>query len=347
MKKYLWFWLLALVLLLRVLLSAQQVEVAYSRTLFPLIRLLQGWLSALSPVALIYILLLVLVGALIGRIKRKGRKGLLWAILSTLFLLAFSFLVLWGLHYQREPFEKTIGLDTHPLDEQALEAEYLWATQQILESRNLLGIPMDEAISEFYSFRDLEKHLFPRVRSVVEGWGYPTLGKVRARKLYPKGILLRFSSSGVYLPWTGEGHIDAGLHPLNWPFVMSHELSHGYGMANEGVCNFLAYQVCSSDPDPYIRYAGMLYYWRYTAYEMQRFCPHELDESMQALPEGIRKDLADIRRYSMRYPDFIPQWRDVVYDSFLKSQGLHEGILSYEKVLVLAHAYRKELAISN
>jgi hypothetical protein len=152
--------------------------------------------------------------------------------------------------------------------------------------------------------------------------------------------LLRFSSSGVYLPWTGEGHVDAGLHPLNWPFVLAHEMSHGYGMADEGVCNFLAYQVCIGHSDPYVRYAGALYYWRYVAYEMMRFCPAETQAAVEALPAGIRGDLAGIREYSNRYPDIIPQWRDVVYDSFLKSQGLSQGVLSYNEVLVLAHAWR-------
>ena len=141
--------------------------------------------------------------------------------------------------------------------------------------------------------------------------------------------------------WTGEGHIDAGLYPLNWPFVMAHEMSHGYGIANEGVCNFLAFQVCSTDPDPYIRYSGTLYYWRYAAFEMMRFCPSELEARIDALPEGIRLDLKAIRDNYDRYPDLIPQWKDLVYDSFLKSQGLKAGVLSYDEVLVLTHAWRK------
>lgn len=340
LKKMLWPILFLLMLALRALLTARQVEWGYSRVFYPPVRWVQGLLSSLSPVALIYVFLLGILLYLYGRWRKKGWKGLVWALFSTAFFVAFSFLALWGLNYQRVPFQKEVGLAAHPLPEDALEDEFNWALSQLLESRLQMGLPMDQPIQDFSSFSRLDRYLLPRLKSVMRSWGYPVAGRVRARLLYPKGILLRFSSSGVYLPWTGEGHVDAGLYPLNWPFVMTHELAHGYGIANEGVCNFLAYQVCSSDPDPYIRYAGLLYYWRYTVFEVRRFCPMEVDAAILGLPEGIQLDLQAIRENSLKYPDFIPQWRDVVYNSFLKSQGLKEGIMSYETVLMLAHAYR-------
>ena len=340
MKRFIWLFLFMVMLALRVILTAPQVEWWYSRFFFPPVRWAQGVLSSLSPIALVYVLILGLALVWYRRFRKKRWKGLFQALFSSVFLLAFLFLALWGLNYQRVPFQKTVGLAVHPLPEEALEDEFDWAIRQVLESRKQLDIPMEQPLSDFTSFGDLEKYILPRVRAALMGWGYPVAGRVRARLLYPKGILLRFSSSGVYLPWTGEGHVDAGLYPLNWPFVMAHELAHGYGIADEGVCNFLAYQVCSTDPDPYIRYTGMLYYWRYTVFEMRRFCPAEVDEAILALPEGIQLDLQAIRENSLKYPDIIPQWREVVYDSFLKSQGLKEGIMSYETVLMLAHAYR-------
>lgn len=339
---FFWPFLLALALLARVLLSGAAVEEVYGGGLYRIIRLAQGFISGLSPLPLVYLLLSGIV--MYGAWKwRRGKSGIrFWALLSVFSFWAFTFLFLWGFNYQRIPFSQKAGLDAQPLDAIAIEEEFDWAVARMLESRQALGVPMDEPASQFHEFERLEDHLFPRVRQAVWSWGYPAEGRVRARLLYPKGILLRFSASGVYLPWTGEGHLDAGLHPLNWPFVMAHEMSHGYGIADEGVCNFLAYQVCAYDPDPYIRYTGTLYYWRYAAYEMRRFCPVELEEAIQALPEGIRADLAAIREYADRYPDLIPQWRDLVYDSFLKSQGLKDGVLSYDQVLVLAHAFRTQ-----
>ncbi|MFZ2899530.1 MAG: DUF3810 family protein [Saprospiraceae bacterium] len=345
MNKRRWFFwpsLLLLALAGRALAPDYWVEEAYGSALFPVIRAMSGFISSLSPLPLVYLLLagLVVYGFWVWRAGKAGFRPL--QVLSVLSFWAFTFLLLWGFNYQRIPFAKKAGLDAKPLDAIAIEEEFDWAIARILESRQALGNSISEPVSQFYGFESLEDYLFPRVQHALGSWGYPADGRVRARRLYPKGILLRFSSSGVYLPWTGEGHLDAGLHPLNWPFVMAHEMSHGYGIADEGVCNFLAYQVCAYDPDPYIRYTGTLYYWRYAAYEMRRFCPIELEEAIQALPEGIRADLSAIRDYADRYPDLIPQWRDLVYDSFLKSQGLRDGVLSYDQVLVLAHAFRTQ-----
>jgi hypothetical protein len=328
-----WLWLFLLALLARALADAATVEAVYSRALFPTLRLLQGWISVLSPVPLIYLLL---AGLLLILLRRRRK-----AILPAIFFLLFTFLLLWGFNYQRLPFAEQAGLKVAPLDEEALQDEFAFAMLRLLEARDSLHLAPEEAVSGFYSFGKLEKILFPAVQGALRGWGYPSEGRVRARMLYPKGILMRFGSSGVYLPWTGEGHVDAGQHPLNWPFVMAHEMSHGYGIADEGVCNFLAYQVCSSHPDSYVRYAGALYYWRYASSALRRACPAEWETAVEALPKGVKLDLKAIRENSDRYPDFIPQWRDVVYDSFLKSQGLREGVLSYDNILALARAWRQ------
>lgn len=345
MNKRRWFFwpvLLLLALASRALAPVSLVEETYGGALYPLIRAVSGFISSLSPLPLVYLLLagLLVYGFWLWRARKAGFR--LWQVLSVLSFWAFTFLLLWGFNYQRIPFSEKAGLDAQPLDPIGIEEEFNWAISRILESREALGVPVNEHVSQFYGFERLEEYLYPRIQQAVGSWGYPAEGRVRARLLYPKGILLRFSSSGVYLPWTGEGHLDAGLHPLNWPFVMAHEMSHGYGIADEGVCNFMAYQVCAYAPDPYVRYAGSLYYWRYAAYEMRRFCPLELEEAIQALPEGVRADLSAIREYADRYPDLIPQWRDLVYDSFLKSQGLRDGVLSYDQVLVLAHAFRTQ-----
>ena len=74
----------------------------------------------------------------------------------------------------------------------------------------------------------------------------------------PNGILLRFNSSGVYFPFTGEGHVDNGLHPVSKPFTIAHELGHGYGFGSEDVCNFLGFLACVRSDNPAIRYAGYL-----------------------------------------------------------------------------------------
>ncbi|RQH28738.1 DUF3810 family protein, partial [Okeania hirsuta] len=78
---------------------------------------------------------------------------------------------------------------------------------------------------------------------------FPASSNARAYKIYPKGIFMRFSSSGLYFPFTGQGQVDAGLHPLQWPYVMTHEMGHAYGFGDEGLA-LLGYVACASAEVP-------------------------------------------------------------------------------------------------
>ena len=96
----------------------------------------------------------------------------------------------------------------------------------------------------------------------------PHSGRVRVRQPWPNGFLLRWSTAGIYIPQTGEGHIDRGLLAVQKPFTIAHEMAHGYGVADEGACNFIAWLACSQSRDPWVRFGGALTYWRYAAAEM-------------------------------------------------------------------------------
>ena len=85
---------------------------------------------------------------------------------------------------------------------------------------------------------DLEDKIRSLLIGNLEKFGYPAPAKVRGRRLFPKGLLLRISTAGVYIPFTGEGHIDAGLHHLQLPFVMAHEMSHATASGEKGTVIF-------------------------------------------------------------------------------------------------------------
>ena len=57
-------------------------------------------------------------------------------------------------------------------------------------------------------------------------------------------------------------------------------------------------------------------------------------------PEGIKNDLPAIREEMNKYPDILPAVRDAAYNSYLKAQGIDDGIKNYDRVTMLAHAWR-------
>lgn len=337
---------------LRMSLSAypEVVERYYSRGLFPAIRWAIDYLLGWLPLPLIYPFLLLLLFLMIRQGRRWWKRPYekLWArgLDALLGIGAFAggavffFLFLWGFNYARAPLEKQLGLELSPLSLSELKEELYYETEQVKRLRSLIPDADTEPISKAMLPASLESVLRGELEQLLERLGFSTIGRVRGMYVYPKGIFLRFGSSGLYFPWTGEGHVDAGLHPLQKPFVLAHELSHGYGFGDEGTCNFLAYLAAIQSENPVIAYAGRLNHWRTLAANYRYYEPEKYREFRESLPLGIQADLDAINEVLLRYPDFFPQLRYAAYEAYLKAQGIEEGMLNYDRVIMLARAWR-------
>ena len=320
-------------------------EHGYSRGLYPVLRQGLHLIFGHLPFAGIYVLGFVLILLAIrsvrkwykkqGSRKQKAGAALLGIGNFSGFVL-FAFYLLWGYNYSRLPLEQQLGLDLKPLS----KAQIL----QILEERTTelarlrAELPRGSVTAEALG-SGLEQELRRGLEKTLSGHGFPTHAQVRARWIRPAGLFLRFSTAGLYLPFTGEGHVDPGLAPVQWPAVMAHELAHGYGFGDEGVCSFWALLACRASANPYLRYAGALSYWRSLASAYRDYDPKGFLRLRDKLPEAVLGDLQDIRMAIQRFPDLVPRLQYRVYDAYLKSQGIGEGMLNYDRVLVLMAAY--------
>lgn len=256
--------------------------------------------------------------------------------------LVFFFFLLWGLNYNRLPVEDHLGLQLQPLDFREIQTELELETKALIALRPLIAESSPTTPLERGHFpTDLEIHLRENLAKTLANYQYPHQSQVRGRLLHPKGVFLRFSSAGLYFPFVGEGQIDAGLYPIQWPYVMSHEMAHGFGFADEGSCNFWAYLSCTSSPHPAVAYAGHLSYWRSLAIQYQRYEPEQYLAFRQKLPAGIQADLDRINKEMEKYPDFAPRLQPGMYHAYLKAQGIPEGLLNYKRVIMLVHAWRR------
>lgn len=328
------------------------VEQWYSRGVFLLIRWLFDTLLTWQPLPVLYFLVLALL-SLAWRSWRRAHfafrgasAGPIWGqrwrtLANACGALVFFFFLLWGWHYQRVPLEDQLALQLRPVTFRVLKQNFRNQTERIVQLRKSLPQVDTGALEERHFPPSLESDL----RDQLEGWlrqnNFPTVGRVRARLLFPRGVFLRFSTAGLYLPFTGEGHVDAGLHPLQWPYVMTHEMAHGYGFADEGTCNFLAYVAGRDSPNPVVQYAIELSFWRTLAAQYRGYDPQGFRRLREALPRAIQADLEAINNSMVQYPDLIPHLQYRVYDAYLKSQGISEGMLNYDRVVVLVQAWRR------
>ncbi len=355
-RKNIWILLGLLTLLLGWLMPPAFVEQWYSRGLFVGVRWLFIAVDSWWPFAAVYLLAAALIGWLVWRFcfAKKGAlplsKRLLHighSLLAFAAAIVFLFQWLWGFNYGRIPLEQHLGFEPKPLTINELRDELLAATADATSLRKQLKEDTDTIVAEQQLSPNAETVMRNSLIRQLQEMGYPTPGKVRGRTIFPKGTLLRFSTAGVYLPFTGEGHVDAGLHHLQRPFVLAHEMGHAYGFGDEGTCNFLAFLACSRSDDPYLKYIGHLYYWRYVASEYLSMAPNDYEQFKESLPKGLRADVRAINREMDKYPDILPELRDATYNAYLQSQGIAEGMKNYDRVVMMVAAWRKKNAGDN
>lgn len=350
-KKYRWFILAIALIIVRIILGffPQVVEVVYSRGIFLGIRWLIDHTTARLPFPMLYVMVFVLFFLLIKKIN-EWRKLYQKKILKTetillsmgnfLSITIILFLVLWGFNYARQPLENQLNLDTQKLDLEQIIKETTWATNEINHARNRIPNADTNALTTDFLPPNLEDTMRQLLVKVLKQYDYPTTGKMRGRLIFPKGLLMRLGASGIYLPWIGEGQVDGALTAPQLPFVIAHELAHGYGFGDEGSCNFWGYVACMASENPMIRYSGKLAYWRYIAAEYKYFKP-EAYEIFRAenLSRGVFNDLEEMYANGDKYPSIIP-FQDQAYDTYLKFQGVEEGIESYSRMVLLVRAWK-------
>jgi len=315
-QKISWIALGIITLIIRYTANPEWIEQVYSRGLYPWIRKIMGAGLGWFPIPLIYVFFGLLIGWAILSIKRtnwrdiRTWKGLGKSLLNIGAFIGgglFFFFFLWGFHYGRVPFIQQQGLQLKPIPVETLYQKLEQATKQVIELRSNFG-DQTQPIDASQQPNNLESLARQGVQQTLQKLGYPSGGLVRGRRLVPKGIFLRFSSAGLYWPFVGEGNIDDGLHPIQQPFTLTHELAHGYGITNEGVCNFIAYLACQDSKHPFLQYSGMVAYWRYLAIAYRGLQPEKYEQFREQLPTGFLADMEAINETLAKYPDIMPRF---------------------------------------
>lgn len=328
------------------------VEAWYSRGVFQGVRWLADHTMGRLPIAGFYIFWAVVAGWWILQIKRRPRllhrrsRMAFWLLNLVRFacLILVLFYWLWGFNYHRVPVAEQLGLQRMPLDTAILWKELRDETVFADALRKRITGSDTTALSD-HAHWPLQAE--DTIRAAVENWlqnnHYPVSGRVRGRFLRPPGILRVMGTAGIYWPFVGEGNVDSGMHPLEQLPDMAHEMAHGYGFGDEGICNFIAYAACRQHTHPYVAYAACLSYWRIVASNCLQSDPERYNSTFRpCMPTGMRRDLNSIYKQNARFREWMPRLRYQVYDHYLKTQGIASGMLNYDEVIVLVRALKEK-----
>ena len=251
------------------------------------------------------------------------------------------FFWLWGFNYYRIKIEDQLQLSQLQPDKEIVYQEVERMLSQLEADRRAVS-PSDSIPFSIHQLpAQMEGSIRKELEIILSHMQFPVSGRVRVRRIFPKGALMGMGATGIYIPFVGEGHFDAALLPVQHPSVLAHEMSHGYGFTDEGVCNFLALLACERAAEPLIRYSGGLMYFRYLVHDLFLMDPAHYRLMMANLPPGIATDLDAIKQNRQQYPSWFPSFSRKVYNRYLKSQGIKEGLQSYNRVVGLYLEWRK------
>ena len=324
----------AIALVLHRYLPSSIMEGWYGNGFFRVARIVLDYTFGLLPIPGTYLLIVLLLFFLgrklvVGKFSEWRLGKSLLRLVGCLGWIVFAFYVLWGFNYGRASVTDRLSWSKEKLDKATLVA--MAETHLAALSELRADLPIEDYFGETAHWQEnIRRDAYPLARKL----GYKVPGRhLRAREWKPVGLLLRWGTAGFYNPLTGECNIDGGLHDLQKPYVIAHEYFHGLGVTGEGDCNFLAYVLCHNSSDPFIRYSGELGFWRYLRSAMYRNSPPAFSEVIKKSLPAIEADIKAIDIQMDKFPDIAPRMRDKVYDTYLKSNKIEEGMASYGTVV--------------
>lgn len=327
------------------------IEAAYSRRVYPqllsIVSLPGSWLSL--SVSEIFICCLILAALVfIGRscvlfVKRPAEKMRLLrvSVIYTVWVAAFllwSFLLTFGLNYQRPLLFELMGYEQRRAEIHELEA---------------LGEEIVRGVNENY----LEAHAAGKATPgssetmLLLKEAYETTPNLallprgeftQPKPIYFSGLLTRLGISGFYFPFTGEPNYNADAPDFQLVFSMAHEMAHQRGVARESEANFVAYLVCVNSRDPFVRYSG----YRNGLGVLSELYSREPEKARNLagrLGAGYREDSRRAAQFWAKSAGAAGALSQRINDLYLRANRVKSGVQDYRgsTALIIGHHLRK------
>ena len=171
----------------------------------------------------------------------------------------------------------------------------------------------------------------------------PPHDRPQAKRMIFTPLCSKVGVTGSMGPFFCEFTLNGDLHPLNYPSVYAHELSHLLGITNEAEANFYAYQVCTRSQIKEIRYAGYFAVLGHVMRNAQMLLPRE---EYERLYMQIRSDICVAAQLNQdywreKYSPALGTMQNWLYDLYLKGNKIESGWKNYSEVVGLLISYHE------
>ena len=263
------------------------------------------------------------------------------------------FYAAWGLNYARLDLEVRLGWEglAAPVAQAEATEELAKFAGDLVEATNAayreatatpdLGVPSGADLDLAALDRALDSGY---VRAAALLGAEPGFSAPRgpAKPVLASDLMSRLGVSGVYFPWTGEANYNRLVPRAQLPLVIAHEKAHQRGIASEDEANFVGYVASALADDPYARYSGLLFAQRQLLFELQERDPERAEALLDRRLPGVQRDVDAAREFWARYEGPLREVQTRSNDTYLKLNGVEEGVASYDRsaelILLFARA---------
>ncbi len=308
------------------------------------VRLILSKVTYLLPISLFELLIIFALPLLILFIvilikscnSARERVRNCMALLGVIAIILTSYIFMLGIGYYADPVANKLGLT----DEKNISADELYDTALTVQNElNAIALKLSAEDGEThmeYSVSELSKRISRAYDTFTDEYDILYNFTSRAKPVMFSGIMADLRITGIYSFFTGEANVNVEYPDYNLPFTVAHEFAHQRGICRENEANFIAFLVCISSDDDYIRYSGYL-----NLYEYLRSALYSADKELfktldSDLAPTARKDInASVKVYNEHKDSILGEINDRLNDVYLKFNGT-DGTVTYSYVVRLA-----------
>ena len=278
------------------------------------------------------------VRCLIAR-PQKGQRAVRMAltVLCAGLSIYAGFCLLWGVFYGADSFQDKSGLTARggtveeltALTERFAEKVSALSNQIQRDENGCFAVPRSAIFADAMTAYD----------GVVEEFDCLKKPNAAPKAFVSSRGMSYLDFSGFYFPFTGEANLNDESPACYLPANICHELAHQQGIATEQECNFVAIMAAASHESAAYRYSGYLMGYVHLSNALYRAAPETWQTLRDSLPDTVRADLRQNSAYWAQFDGLVNTAATKVYDGFLKSNGVADGVQNYGTVVDLLLAY--------
>lgn len=275
-------------------------------------------------------------------------KNSLLNILSIISIAYFLFIILWGLNYNRIPLETTL-IESYNLKynksisiidktKEGLANLYEFLIENANEARKLVK-SSNGIMKANTDYKGIINRAYLGYESILDFLPNLSGNYSNAKYVMSSKLMCYTGITGIYFPFTGEANVNIAIPDIYIPSTTLHEMAHQRGYASEDEANFIAYLASINHPDIDFKYSGYILALNHTANALYSVDYDTYVTLSKNISEDVLDDLKNNRDFWDKYEGKIDDISNEINNTYLKANGVSEGVKSYGKMVDLLLTY--------